>query len=108
MEQSEESYKYLSLTHRNRESLSQYYNTKGTESADEGDLKEALNFYTKAIELNPQFTIALFNRGTIKADLGDYKGANKDFCLARNIEIKNRKIKSQVISQFVVISNREQ
>ncbi len=108
MEQSEESYKFLSLTHRNRESLSQYYNTKGTESADEGDLKEALNLYTKAIELNPQFTIALFNRGTIKADLGDYKGANEDFCLARNIERKKRKINPQGISQFVVISNREQ
>ena len=108
MEQSEESYKYLSLTHRYRESLSQYYNIKGTESADEGDLKEALKFYTKAIELNPQFTIALFNRGTIKADLGDYKGANKDFCLARDIERKKRKINPQVFSQFVVISNREQ
>ena len=91
MEQSEKSYKYLSLTQRYPESLSQYYNIKGTESADEGDLKEALHFYTKAIESNPQFTVALFNRGTIKADLGDYKGANKDFCLARDIEIKKRK-----------------
>lgn len=32
MEQSEKSYKYLSLTQRYPESLSQYYNIKGTES----------------------------------------------------------------------------
>ena len=43
MEQSEEVYKYLSLNQGYRESLSLYYNIKGTECADEGDLKEALN-----------------------------------------------------------------
>ena len=97
MEQSEEVYKYLSLNQGYRESLSLYYNIKGTECADEGDLKEALNFFTRAIELNPHFSIALFNRGTIKADLGDFNSANKDFCLARDIEIKKRKINQEVI-----------
>ena len=48
MEHAEESYKYLSLTHRYRESLSQYYNTKGTESADEGDFKRSIKFLYKS------------------------------------------------------------
>jgi tetratricopeptide (TPR) repeat protein len=47
--------------------------------ADEGNLKEALENFNKAIESNPNNFIAYFNRATIKIDLGDIDGAKKDF-----------------------------
>lgn len=68
--------------------FSRYYNIKGTNKADEGKLDEALENFNKAIELNPLFAIALFNRATIKADLGDFEGAKEDFQRAKSIEIE--------------------
>jgi tetratricopeptide (TPR) repeat protein len=47
--------------------------------ADEGLLKEALENFNKAIEVNPNNHIAFFNRATIKIDLGDLDGAKVDF-----------------------------
>jgi tetratricopeptide (TPR) repeat protein len=66
--------------------FARYYNIKGANKADDGQLKEALENFDKAIELNPDYAIALFNRATIKADLGDLRGAKEDFCRAKNIE----------------------
>lgn len=66
--------------------FARYYNIKGANKADDGQLKEALENFNKAIELNPNYVIALFNRATIKADLGDFKGAKEDFCRAKNVE----------------------
>ncbi len=34
----------------------------------------------------PQFSAAIFNRATIKADTGDYQGAREDFNRLREIE----------------------
>ena len=47
--------------------------------ADGGLLKEALENFNKAIEVNPNNHIAFFNRATIKIDLGDLDGAKVDF-----------------------------
>jgi tetratricopeptide (TPR) repeat protein len=66
--------------------FARYYNIKGASKADDGQLREALEYFNKAIELNPRYSVALFNRATIKADLGDLRGAKKDFSLAKNIE----------------------
>ena len=52
---------------------------KGILMADEGLLKEALENFNKAIEVNPNNHIAFFNRATIKVDLGDLDGAKIDF-----------------------------
>jgi len=52
---------------------------KGILMADEGLLKEALENFNKAIEVNPNNHIAFFNRATIKVDLGDLDGAKNDF-----------------------------
>ena len=64
-----------------------YHNIEGTKCADEGRIKEALNNFTKAIELNPVYAVAFFNRGTIKADMGDFNGAKADFQKARELEL---------------------
>lgn len=66
-----------------------YYNLKGASSADEGKFDEAIKNFDKAIELNPELSSALFNRATIKADLGDLKGAREDFVRVREIELKH-------------------
>ena len=66
--------------------FARYYNIKGANKADEGELDEALENFNKAIELNPLYAIALFNRATIKADLGDFEGAKEDFLRAKCTE----------------------
>lgn len=65
--------------------LAHRYNFEGAKCADEGRLREALMFFDKAIELCPDFIPALFNRGTVKADLGDFNSAKKDFEAARRM-----------------------
>lgn len=65
--------------------FARYYNIKGANKADEGLLDEALENFNKAIELNPSDAVALFNRATIKADLGDFEGAREDFHRAKSI-----------------------
>jgi len=59
--------------------LSKDYCVKGILMADEGNLKEALENFNKAIESNPNNHVAYFNRATIKIDLGDIDGARNDF-----------------------------
>lgn len=66
--------------------FARYYNIKGANKADEGELKEALKNFNKALEIYPDYAVALFNRATIKADLGDFKGAKQDFHKAKCIE----------------------
>lgn len=66
--------------------FARYYNIKGAKKADEGELKAALENFNKAVELNPLYAVALFNRATIKADLGDFRGAKEDFLKAKTIE----------------------
>jgi tetratricopeptide (TPR) repeat protein len=65
-----------------------YYNLKGATEADEGKYREALENFNKALELNPKFSTALFNRATIKADTGDLNGAREDFVRLRELETK--------------------
>ena len=62
-----------------------FYNLEGTAKADQGELREAINHYSKAIQQNPDDALAYYNRATIKADLGDYTGASEDF--KKSVEI---------------------
>ena len=50
-----------------------------------GKLKESLVLSNKAIEIYPEFAIALANRGNTKFKLGDKEGAFEDYCLAIKI-----------------------
>ena len=70
------------------EIFAHHHNIEGTKNADEGRFIEALNNFTKAIELNPESHVSYFNRGTVKADLGDYEGAKKDFEIAREMVLR--------------------
>lgn len=78
-----------------------YYNLKGSSKADEGKFREALENFNKALELNPESSAALFNRATIKADIGDLKGAKEDFIKVREIELKrNKDLRSNFIENM--------
>jgi tetratricopeptide (TPR) repeat protein len=85
----------LSLNQKRLELLALRYNVIGTNHADDGKFLEALEYFSKAIELNPLNSAALFNRATIKADLGDLHGAKKDFALVREIETKQQSVIQQ-------------
>ena len=68
--------------------FARYYNIKGANKADDGLLEEALENFNKAVELNPHYAVAFFNRATIKADLGDFDGAKEDFHRAKGIDLE--------------------
>lgn len=69
--------------------LVKYYNYAGVKQADEGKLMEALNFFNKALKIDPTSKQALFNRATIKVDLGEFEEARKDFSLINNLSISD-------------------
>ena len=49
------------------------------QEANLGNHKGAIKDYDKALELNPDYANAYYNRGVAKGKLGDYKGAIEDF-----------------------------
>ncbi|MCU7858980.1 MAG: tetratricopeptide repeat protein [Candidatus Thiodiazotropha sp. (ex Lucinoma kastoroae)] len=63
----------------------------GGEKAMQGEFKEAINLYDKAINVNPNDAYIYFNRGAAKLNLGDFDGAIADF--TKTIEL-NPKLKS--------------
>ena len=50
------------------------------------DMQGALNDFSKAIELNPSYTMAYNNRGIIRGSLQDFEGALEDFNKAVELE----------------------
>ena len=58
-----------------------YFNS-GSTKFELKDYKGTIEDYTKAIELNPNFSEAYFRRGFAKDTLQDYKGAIQDYTKA--------------------------
>ena len=65
-----------------------YLNT-GTAKNNSRDYKGAIADYTKAIELNPNYTLAYANRGISKENLGNLAGACADWRKAANLGDKD-------------------
>ena len=62
------------------------YNVEGVSKADLGYFNEALKYFNKAIEMDPENFVAYFNRASIKMRLGDIEGARKDFKESENLD----------------------
>jgi tetratricopeptide (TPR) repeat protein len=66
-----------------------FYNTEGVKKADVGMYKEAAEYFTKAIELEPEDSLSYFNRATVKINLGDIPGARIDFALSESCQLSS-------------------
>lgn len=66
-----------------------------TQAFAEKDLQKAIELYTQAIELVPYDTDSYNNRGCIKNNMGNYKGALEDFNKAIDILYKNEIIRKE-------------
>ena len=66
-----------------------YYNTEGVKKADNGKFKEAVEYFTKAIKLEPEDSLSYFNRATVKMNIGDVLGAMSDFKLSASYRLNN-------------------
>ena len=61
-----------------------FYNVAGIEKSEKGQNEEAIEYFTRAITLNPKDSISYFNRATLKVCIGDIKGARSDFKKSEN------------------------
>lgn len=52
-----------------------------------GKSKQAIVAYNNAIDQNPQYGYAYFNRGLLKGELGDHKGGVADFKMAESLGV---------------------
>ena len=58
---------------------------QGNVKMQKKEYKEAIEDYDKAIELNPKFAVAYYNRGVAKGRSGDNEGAEEDFAKAKEL-----------------------
>lgn len=65
-------------------------NDDGNAAYEEGDYKNAIKFYNKAIPLIPTITTIYYNRGCAKQYLEDYQGAIEDFDKSIELGASNR------------------
>jgi len=59
-----------------------FYLNRGVVHNELGDKQGAIDDYTLAIKINPNYAKAYYNRGYVRKDLGDKQGAIDDFNLA--------------------------
>lgn len=62
-----------------------YYYKQGVIKYDAGDKKGAVEDYSRAISIKPNYIDAYYNRGIAKSELGDKKGAIQDYDQAISI-----------------------
>ena len=68
----------------NAESASFYFNS-GNDKNDAGDYYGAISDFTKAIEIDPNYSNPYLNRGIAKENLGDMNGACDDWRKASSL-----------------------
>ena len=69
----------LSLTQKVNAESADFYFDRGFEKGENGDYYGAISDYNKALEIDPNDSMAYYNRGWNKGKLKDYYGAISDF-----------------------------
>ncbi|AAB98572.1 TPA: tetratricopeptide repeat protein [Methanocaldococcus jannaschii] len=64
----------------------EYYYKKGVEVGNKGDVEKALEYFNKAIELNPFYRDAWFNKALALRILGRYEEARE--CFFRGLAVE--------------------
>jgi tetratricopeptide (TPR) repeat protein/S1-C subfamily serine protease len=59
-----------------------FYNNRGIVRSELGDKPGAIDDYTQAIKINPNYALAYNNRGIVRSELGDKPGAIDDYTQA--------------------------
>jgi protein O-mannosyl-transferase len=62
------------------------YNNRGTSHSNLGNYRQAIEDFTRAIQINPDYAESYYNRGRVQCYLGSYRQAIEDYTKA--IEIK--------------------
>src|SRR5690349_7427300 len=62
---------------------------KGVDHANENKFDEAIQYYSKAIKLNPQIQLSYYDRGIAYTAIKDYPKAFKDFNTILNLKTTN-------------------
>jgi tetratricopeptide (TPR) repeat protein/S1-C subfamily serine protease len=62
-----------------------FYNNRGIVRKELGDKPGAIDDYTQAIKINPNYDLTYYNRGNVRDNLGDKQGAIDDYTLAIKI-----------------------
>jgi len=70
-------------------SRADWFHAQGYAARKRGDFVNAIDFYSKALELNGQHFKALFNRGFAYDKIGEYDMAIRDYSRALDIDPKN-------------------
>jgi tetratricopeptide (TPR) repeat protein len=65
-----------------------FYNIEGVKKADKGAFDSALEFFSKAIKLQPKDSTSYFNRASLRMYLGDVEGAKSDLNLLKSYNLK--------------------
>ena len=79
----------LSFSGKAQAESADFYFNRAIDKQDKGDDYGAISDYTKAIKINPSFSIAYYNRGNAKGDLEDYEGAISDYTKVIEINPKD-------------------
>ena len=76
----------LSIPEKVNAETANFYFVRAYEKVENGDYYGAISDYTKAIEINPNFSLAYSNRAASKERINDPKGALDDYIRALEIE----------------------
>ncbi len=82
----EEPLSTLLLDDTKRQTEAKIWYNKGYDEGEKGNYEKAIDYYTKAIELKPDYAAAYINRGNIYNGLKEYEKAINDFNKAIELE----------------------
>lgn len=75
------------MTKEHNQECAETYYIRGLAHSKKGELDKAIENYTKAIELKPDYADAYYNRGGTWLRIGEREKAKSDLATARNLGV---------------------